>query len=181
MGRKTGFSICSRGLPGFSGSCRFSAVRPCPDGDLIHIDLYGDGGTRFQPVYVGDVAEAIIAALRAAESAGKTYELGGPEVYSSKQIMELLLQGIGRKRFLVPVPFWLFTYYAWWLEKLPAPFFSWPLLTRDQVKLLKKDNVVAPGALGLEDLGVTPSLAQAIVPAYLERFRPSRQRHLRSV
>ncbi len=177
----------------FAGIARFFWVLPVygcpviprielfPEGDLIHIDLYGHGGTRFQPVYVGDVAEAIMAALRGADTGGKTYELGGPRVYSSKEIMELLLAGIGRRRLLCPVPFWLLSYYAWWLEKLPAPFFAKPLLTRDQVKMLKIDNVVAPEALGLADLGITPSIAEAIVPGYLERFRPARQHHLRSV
>ena len=176
-----------------AGVARFSWVLPvfgCPlmpriklfkDDELIQIDLYGDGGTRVQPVYVGDVAGAAMAALEDDASMGKTYELGGPRVYSSKEMMDILIEAIGRKRYLSPVPFWLFSYYAWWLELLPAPFFSKPLLTRDQVQLMKIDTLVAPNALGLANLGITPVMAEQVVPGYLERFRPSRLSHLRSV
>ncbi|MCH7936548.1 MAG: complex I NDUFA9 subunit family protein [Proteobacteria bacterium] len=139
-----------------------------PEGGLVDIDLYGDGGTKFQPVYVGDVAEAIMRILaRPGDNASKTYELGGPAVYSFKEIMELLLREMGRKRFLAPVPFGLAKFYAWFLEFWPKP-----LLTRDQVSLLMRDNVVSPGADGFGDLGIDPVTAESILPMYLRRFRP---------
>jgi len=171
----------------FAGITRFSFVLPvfgCPlipklilfglDAP-IDLDPYGDGGTRMQPVYVGDVATAVVRILGQDETAAKTYELGGPGVYSFKQLMELLLKYTGRRRILVPVPFGLASFYAWFLEKLPNP-----LLTRDQVTLLKKDTVVAAGALGFKDLGIAPASAEAVLPAYLHRFRPSAKRRLRA-
>jgi uncharacterized protein YbjT (DUF2867 family) len=135
----------------------------------LRVDFYGAGGTRFQPVYVGDVADAIMAALKRPEAQGKTYELGGPKVYSFKDIMDLMLRETGRRRILVPLPFALARIYAWFLEKWPKP-----MLTRDQVKLLKHDNVVRAGALTLHDLGVEATAAETILPTYLKRFRPPR-------
>lgn len=145
-------------LPVFG--CPFPAFR---DG---RIDLYGDGGTKFQPVYVGDVADAIVACLEGGETAGKTYELGGPTVYSFKALMELVLAATDRKSFLVPLPFWVASLEAVFLELLPKP-----LLTRDQVKLLKTDNVLTGSYPTLETLGITPTAAELIVPTYLDRFR----------
>jgi NADH dehydrogenase len=139
------------------------------DGAPLRIDLYGAGGTRFQPVYVGDVADAIMAALERAEAPGKTYELGGPKVYSFKDIMDLMLRETGRRRLLVPLPFAVARLYAWFLEKWPQP-----VLTRDQVRLLERDNVVSAGALTLQDLGVEATAAETILPSYLRRFRPPR-------
>ena len=133
---------------------------------MVELDLYGDGGTRFQPVYVGDVAAAVDAALTDPEAKGRTYELGGPRTYSFKEIMELVMAESGRQRLLLPIPFAIARMEAWFLEKMPSP-----LLTRDQVTLLEKDNVVAEGALTLADLGLTPTAAEAIVPTYLRRFR----------
>lgn len=167
----------------FAGLARLSPVLPVfgcptvpkvklfPEGGLIEVDLYGSGGTRFQPVYVGDVAEAIVKALAEPKCRGKTYELGGPVIYSFKELMDLLLSEIGRKRFLLPLPFAVATVEAFFLERLPKP-----LLTRDQVTLLKRDNVVAPGALGFKDLGIAPKAAEAILPTYLHRFRPPSRR-----
>lgn len=161
----------------FAGVARFTPVLPvygCPtvprlvrkEGGGFAIDAFGDGGTKFQPVYAVDVAKAIVAILGDRGTMGKTYELGGPKVYSFKEIMELLLVEIGRKRILVPVPFFAAAIQAWFLEFMPKP-----LLTRDQVKLLQRDNVVAKGALGFKDLGVEPTPAEAILPTYLHRFR----------
>ena len=127
------------------------------------------GGPLLQPVYVGDVAEAIVRALTRPEARGKTYELGGPRTYSFREIMELVLAATGRRRLLVPMPLGLATLQAWFLEKLPKP-----LLTRDQVKLLGRDNVVSPGALGLADFGIEPAAVEAMLPTYLSRFRPPR-------
>jgi NADH dehydrogenase len=124
------------------------------------------GETKFQPVYVGDVADAITAALEDEKSAGKTYEMGGPRTYTFRELMELTLKEIQRKRMLISVPFGLAKFKAAFLQMLPNP-----LLTVDQVKLLAFDNVVAPKAKKLKDLGITPTPAEAILPRYLYRFR----------
>ncbi|MDH3472563.1 MAG: complex I NDUFA9 subunit family protein [Rhodospirillales bacterium] len=131
------------------------------------LPLIGGGKTRFQPVYVGDVADAILRTLTDPDCAGKTYELGGPRVYTFKELLELLLVQIRRRRLLVPLPFWAAELEAAVLELLPVP-----LLTRDQVKLLKHDNVVGRGALTLADLGIAPTAVELIVPTYLDRYRP---------
>ncbi len=130
------------------------------------LPLIGGGKTRFQPVYVGDVAEAALACLDRPESQGKTYELGGPTVYSFRELMELILKTIGRERVLMPVPWSIAGLQATFLGMLPKP-----LLTRDQLAQLKTDNVVAEGALTLADLDIAPTAAELIVPTYLERFR----------
>jgi len=166
----------------FGGVMRLSPVLPvfgCPlipkitigqGEDIVEVDLYGDGGTKFQPVYVDDVAQAAITALTNPATEGKTYELCGPEVYSFKQIMELLLQNSGRKRFLAPVPFGIAKFGAWFIEKFPNP-----PLTRDQLTLLEKDDVMTAGAEGLAELGITATPAEVILPTYLDRFRAQRQ------
>ena len=140
----------------------------------IDLDFYGNGGTRMQPVFVGDVATAITSILGNPESVGKTYELGGPHAYSFKQLMELLLKETGRSRILVPVPFGLASFWAWFLEKLPSP-----LLTRDQVTSLKSDNIISGKYPGFKELGITPMAAEAVLPTFLHRFRPPARRHLR--
>jgi len=133
---------------------------------LPALPLIGGGHTRFQPVYVGDVADAVMAALAAPDTAGRIFELGGPRVYSFRALMEILLAEIHRHRLLVPVPFWLANAEALFLECLPKP-----LLTRDQVRLLRTDNVVAPGAAGFADLGISPTALEVILPTYLHRYR----------
>ena len=148
------------GCPAFPKLSFFSGKGP------IYMDFYGDGGTKFQPVFVGDVADAVVAALASPDATAKAYELGGPTVYSSKELMELLLKTIGRRRILVPVPFWILTMMGFFIEFLPKPF-----ITRDQVKLLRRDNVVGKRVRKLKDLGVTPTAAEAILPTYLARFR----------
>ena len=140
------------------------------------LPLFGGGKTRFQPVYVGDVAEAVVKALTDPACAGKTYELGGPRVYSFKELLELMLTVIRRRRLLVPLPFWAASLEATFLELMPVP-----LLTRDQVKLLKHDNVVAPDALTLKDLGIAPTAVELITPTYLERYRPGGRSHQRQL
>jgi uncharacterized protein YbjT (DUF2867 family) len=130
------------------------------------LPLIGGGKTRFQPVFVGDVAAAISVALTSETARGRTYELGGPMIYSFRQLLEIVLKETGRKRALVPVPFALASFQAFFLQLAPNP-----LLTPDQVTLLKSDNVVSPTALGLADLGVTPTTVEAEVPAYLWRYR----------
>lgn len=140
----------------FAQMARFFPVLP----------LVGGGKTRFQPVFVGDVAQAIVTSLDSAEARGRTYELGGPTTYSFKELLQLILKETGRRRALVPLPFGLASIQAAFLQILPKP-----LLTMDQVKLLKTDNVVAPTAAGLGDLGITPTSVEAVIPSYLWRFR----------
>src|SRR3546814_7864095 len=141
----------------FAEMARFSPALP----------LIGGGRTRFQSVYVGDVAAAIMKALIEPACRGKAYELGGPKVYSFRELMELLLATIGRKRMLVSLPFGLARLQATFLERLPQP-----LLTRDPVTLLRQDNVVAPDALTLKDLGIAPTAPEAVIETYLDRYRP---------
>ena len=130
------------------------------------LPLIGGGHTRFQPVFVGDVAAAIAAALENPDAPGKTYELGGPIIYSFKELIEIVLRETGRSRLLVPLPFALASIKAFFLQFAPNP-----LLTPDQVKLLRHDNIVAPTAHTLADLGILPTTVEAEVPAYLWRFR----------
>ena len=130
------------------------------------IPLIGGGETRFQPVYVGDVADAVVRVIDDPTTAGRTYELGGPKVYSLRALTELLLSEIRRKRLLVDLPFGLAAVQARLMSILPDP-----PLTPDQVEMLRRDNVVSSGALTLAALGVTPTAVEAVVPSYLGRFR----------
>jgi uncharacterized protein YbjT (DUF2867 family) len=129
------------------------------------LDCYGDGGAKFQPVYVGDVADAVVMALESDALAGKSYELGGPRIYSFKEIMELILTETGRERLLVPVPFWLASFAAFFAEFLPVP-----PITRDQVALLRSENVVSEGSMTLGDLGIEATAVEAILPSYLDQY-----------
>jgi len=148
----------------FAALARMSPVLP----------LIGGGNTRFQPVFVGDVASAIADAVDGKLKAGTTYELGGPEVRTFKQLLEYVLATVERKRLLVPVPFFLAKLQAMALQFLPVP-----LLTPDQVELLRVDNVVSEAAKAegrtLQGLGIAPEPIAAIVPSYLWRFRKSGQ------
>ncbi|MEX2650642.1 MAG: complex I NDUFA9 subunit family protein [Alphaproteobacteria bacterium] len=122
------------------------------------------GATRFQPVFVGDVAEAVRRCLDDPASAGKTYELAGPRVYTFRELLRYVLQVTGRRRLLVPVPTGIAMLQATVLELLPVP-----PLTRDQVRMLQRDNVA--GVPGLAELGITPTPVESVVPGYLARFR----------
>lgn len=131
------------------------------------LPLFGGGTTKFQPVYVQDVAAAVVACLEQDGAAGQTYELGGPRVYSFRELMELTLTQTGRKKRLVSL--------SWGMAAFEAKLFSLlpkPPLTPDQVLQLKIDNVVAPGAKTLADLGIQPTPAELILPSYLDRYRP---------
>jgi NADH dehydrogenase len=130
------------------------------------LPLIGGGETRFQPVYVGDVADAVIRCLEDPATIGRTYELGGPRLYTFRELLELLLQEIRRKRPFIDLPFSVAALQARLMSILPNP-----PLTPDQVELLKGDNVVSPGALTLSTLGITPTAIEAILPTYLDRFR----------
>jgi len=158
----------------FAGIARLSPALP----------LVGGGHTRFQPVFAGDVAEAIAKAVGGETKPGSIYEIGGPEVFSFKELMEFVLRTIERRRLLVPLPFGVAKLQAAAFElvsKLPLRFLSKPLLTRDQVELLRYDNVVSDAALRdgrtLEGLGITPHPVAEIVPTYLWRFRKAGQFH----
>lgn len=139
----------------FAGMARLLPVMPVLCGD-----------TRFQPVWVGDVADAVLAAATREDAQGQTYELGGPRALSFRDILRYILEVTGRKRPLFEVPLGLAQFQAKVAEKLPGKPF-----TQDQLLLLQRDNVVAPGALGLEALGIVPRPIEAVVPGYLARFR----------
>ena len=138
------------------------------------LPLIGGGATKFQPVFVGDIAEAVARLVDAGEADGRTYELGGPEVLSFKQLMQFTLETIGRKRLLVPLPWAVAKIQGMILGLLPKP-----PLTADQVKLLRTDNVVSEPALRekrtLEGLGIMPRGIAGIVPGYLYRYRRAGQ------
>ena len=140
------------------------------------LPLLGGGTTKFQPVYVGDVAQAI-AKVATQGTSGKTYELGGPRTYSFKELMHFMLETIDRKRFLAPVP-WFAANMMGFAGEISgaAPLFK-PFLTRDQVKNLKIDNVVSDDALSFSDLGIKLETIEAIVPSYLGRYRKYGQFH----
>ena len=131
--------------------------------------------TKFQPVYVGDIAKAVAACLNDKGTVGSCYELGGPTIHTFHELMEIMLNEIGRKRVLIPIPFWAASVQALILEHLRIPFFlPKPMLTRDQVQLLKSDNVVGGSILGMRDLGIVPTPLQAVLPSYLNRYRPAK-------
>ena len=134
------------------------------------LPLIGGGETKFQPVYVGDVAEAVAQAVIRPDVAGQTYELGGPAVYSFKDLMRLILRETNRDRLLVPLPFFAARIIGSAAQMSALVGFA-PLLTRDQVLMLETDNVVAPDAQGLDALGVQGTGLEAIAPSYLWRYR----------
>lgn len=138
------------------------------------LPLVGGGGTRFQPVYVGDVAEAIVKAVVGAARPGATYELGGPDIVTFKKVLEFVLATTQRARLLLPLPFWAASLQASVLQFLPKP-----PLTPDQVQLLRSDNVVSEDAVRdnrtLASLGIAPQTMASIVPTYLWRFRKTGQ------
>jgi uncharacterized protein YbjT (DUF2867 family) len=138
------------------------------------LPLVGGGHTRFQPVFAGDVASAVLAAVEGRTIDGTTYELGGPEVKSFKELMQFVLATIGRRRLLLPIPFALAKLQASVLQLMPKP-----LLTPDQVELLRADNVVSDAAVRegrtLAALGIDPVAMAIIVPSYLWRFRKTGQ------
>lgn len=148
----------------FASLARMSPVLP----------LIGGGHTKFQPVFAGDVAQAIAMAVDGEARAGTTYELGGPDVRTFREILEYILQTTERRRLLVPVPFLVAKLQASLLQFMPTP-----LLTPDQVELLRIDNIVSEEAIAqrctLPGLGITPEPIEAIVPSYLWRFRKTGQ------
>lgn len=129
------------------------------------------GGTRFQPVYVGDVADAVVAAAEREDAPGRIYELGGPRVLTFRELLRFVLDVTGQRKPMVDIPLGLARLQAWFGEFLPNP-----PLTRDQLLMLQRDNVVAEGAAGLKELGISPKAPEAVVPGYLARFRKGGRR-----
>jgi len=148
----------------FASLARMSPVLP----------LVGGGHTKFQPVFVGDVAQAIACAVDGQARAGTVYELGGPEVRTFREILEYILKTIERRRLLMPLPFLAAKMQASLMQFMPTP-----LLTPDQVELLRTDNVVSAEAIAqrrtLEGLGIEPETIESVVPSYLWRFRRTGQ------
>lgn len=130
------------------------------------LPLIGGGKTKFQPVYVGDITEAVLAVLSKPETKGKTYQLGGSRIYTFKEILQFILTTIDKKRCLIPIPFAIAKLQGFAMQQLPMP-----MLTLDQVKLLQYDNVIEQGALGFKQLGIIPRSLEQIAPAYLARYR----------
>jgi NADH dehydrogenase len=150
----------------FAGMARFAPVLPVVGAN-----------TRFQPVYVDDVALAAVKAIKG-EAAPGVYELGGPDVDTFAGLMKRMLGVIRRRRLVLNVPFFAATIMGTVFDTLQAVtlgLFQNGLITRDQVRNLKRDNVVASGAKGLADLGITPTALDAVLPEYLWRYRPSGQ------
>ena len=144
----------------FATIAQFSPVLP----------LVGGGKTRFTPIYVGDVAKAIVKVLELNGLQPKIYELGGPENYSFKELMEILLTEIKKKKFLIPIPFSVAKFQSYFLQFMPNP-----LLTPDQVEMLKYNNIVSGDYPTLKDLGITGTNLQNILPKYIYRFRTGGQ------
>ena len=144
----------------FASLAQFSPVLP----------LLGGGKTKFAPIYVGDVAKAIVKALELNNSEPQIYELGGPENYSFKELMEILLSEIKKKRFLIPIPFGIAKFQSYFLQMMPNP-----LLTPDQVEILKYNNIVSGDYPTLKDLGISGTAIQSILPKYIYRFRTGGQ------
>jgi NADH dehydrogenase len=135
--------------------------------------LFG-GKTKFQPVYVGDVAEAVAEAVKGNLKAGKTYELGGPEVLTNRALVEKVLAGANRRNPILPLPGAIGQLLAFPMGILPNP-----LITGEQVTLLGIDNVVSPEAVKekrtLQGIGITPRPIDAVLPSYIWRFSPNGQ------
>lgn len=131
------------------------------------LPLIGGGKTKFQPVYVGDIADAVVNLLNnKIDGKGKVFELGGPDIVTFKEIYEILLKETNRKRFLVPLPVPIAKIQATFMGLLPKP-----PLTVDQVKSLETDNVVGDNALTFNDLKITPTAMSVILPQYLSTYR----------
>ncbi len=137
------------------------------------LPLIGGGLTKFQPIYVGDLAAAIAQAASSDAFAGQTVELGGPAVHDFKALLAFICAETGRKRILAPVPFPIAGLLG--MAGDLAGMVIAPPITSDQVELLRSDNVVSEGAIGVEAFGITPKSIEAIVPAYLYRYRKGGQ------
>ena len=144
----------------FASLAQFSPILP----------LIGGGKTKLTPIYVGDVARTIVKVLELNNSEPKIYELGGPENYTFKELMEILLIEIKKKRFLMHIPFGVAKFQSYFLQMLPNP-----ILTPDQVELLKHNNIVSGDYPTLKNLGITGTAIQSVLPKYIYRFRTGGQ------
>ena len=133
---------------------------------LPFLPMIGGGQTKFQPIYVGDVAKAIATILETEEIDNKIYELGGAEIFTFQQLMNILLKEIQKRRFLIPIPFSIAKFMARILQLFPKP-----LITTDQIEMLKEDNVVSNNYGTLRDLNIEPTTIESILPHYIYRFR----------
>lgn len=154
----------------FATMARFTPVLP----------LFGGGKTRFQPVFVGDVAKAVVAGLDGRARAGVPYELGGPSIYTFREIFGMIGDYTNRKRSYISIPFWIAKLQAAFVQMIPgAP------ITVDQLRMLQIDNVVSEDAIrearSFKELGIAPQAVETIVPHYLVRFRPKGEFSLRAV
>ena len=129
------------------------------------LPLIGGGKTVFEPIYVGDVAQTIVKSLELNNLKPSIYELGGAN-YSFKELMQILLSEINKKRFLIPIPWGMAKFQSYFLQMLPTP-----LLTPDQVTMLRYDNVVSGEYKTLKNLKIKPTTIQSILPKYIYRFR----------
>ena len=134
------------------------------------LPLIGGGNTKFQPIYVGDVAKSIVSILEKEKIDQNIYEIGGPQIYTFKELIEILLKVIKKKRFLISIPFSVAKYQAKVFELFPKP-----LLTTDQVEMLKYDNIITGNCPTLKELGIVPKNMEDIIPNYLYRFRKGGQ------
>ena len=168
---------------------RFASMASHPISTVLpFLPAIGGGETKVQPVYAGDVADAIANAVSNRDTAGKTYELGGPRTYTFKEIYAYISETIDRKRYALPLPFFvakpmglMFGAAFRYIWPLSSGILGGPPITGNQVELLKSDNIVSEGALTLADIGVTEiESIEAIVPSYLYRFRPYGQYHQKS-
>ena len=134
------------------------------------LPLFGMGRTNLQPVFVDDVAEACVRVLADPSTQSKIYELGGPRIYTYKALVNLTLEHIGKRRAVIPVPFIVWDALAALLSCFPNP-----PITRDQVKLMRSDNVVGEAVLKLDDLGIDPTPVEEVIPTYIDG--PEKSRH----
>ena len=129
------------------------------------LPLIGGGRTKFQPVAIDDVTDGLVKLLRCPETVGRTYEFGGPEIYTFKQLLSLLLAAVERRRVLIPIPWSMAELLAAVLQHTPSP-----PLTLDQVRLLKTDKVLSGAEPTLADLGVQPGSLRNFLPTLKEAF-----------
>lgn len=139
------------------------------------LPLIGGGETKFQPVFVGDVAAVVAKAVTSPAAEGLTYELAGPSVYSFKQLLEMILRETGRNRLLVPLPWFAASLIGKFGDVVAGLLPIAPPLSSDQVESLKADNVAASGLPGLAEAGVVPTPVESVVPTYLYRYRKGGQ------
>lgn len=147
---------------------RLAALAQCAPA----LPLFGGGATRYQPVYVGDVADATVNCVHDPATIGQTFELVGPRVYRFAEIVQLVLDVTERRRALVTLPFWVADIIATLASLIPGK----PMLTRVQAQMLRLDNVAAPGMPGLAELGIEPTACEVILPTYLDRYRKGGRR-----